>query len=92
MRRLYTKQQVFRAIRKRLRDYPAVREYDAVRNLLFDLMEDKFLNDVYLDFVADLYNEDYINQEVFDEASDAMYMYYGDLIEQYLKENEDELY
>jgi hypothetical protein len=92
MRRLYTREQVYRAIRKQLVKYSSIREYDAVRSLLFDLMDEKFISNTYFDYLTDLLAEEYITEETFDDAFDAMYLYYGDLIEQFMKENEDEWY
>jgi len=86
MLRLYTKEQVFRAIRKHLKQHLNITNCDGQRELAFELMDDKLVNHIYLDLLVDFYSAGLIEEEEFDAAYDAMYLYYGDIIEEYFKE------
>jgi hypothetical protein len=84
MARLHTPEQAFRAFRKVMRNYEIESE-DHLKNLLFDYVDEKLLSGVYFDTLLDLYTAEYITEDTFDEASEGIYLYYGDLIEDFIR-------
>lgn len=90
MRRIYTAEQVYRAFRKALKQHEII-TINQLRNILFGVMEDHLFNDTYLDCLSDLYDAGYIDQDTFDEAFEAMYLYYGDLVTEFVEDYDKEL-
>lgn len=89
MSRLYTPEQAKRAFRKEIRK----REFKSLaasQDGLFDLLDDRFVPASYLDILSDLYGAGCLSEESFDEAYDAIYLYYGDILMEFLEEIEDE--
>lgn len=89
MNRLYTQEQVFRAFRKEMRKYQ-IQSIDQLKEVLFNYMDERFIHDTYLDILTDLYGEGYLTEDTFDEAIDALYLYYGDLVSEFIQEVEDD--
>jgi hypothetical protein len=90
MLRLYTAEQVYRAFRKELKQHQ-IHTIDQLRDILFDMMESRLMPQTYLDYLTDLYDSEYIDQDTFDDAFEAIYLYYGDLITSFIEDYEEEL-
>lgn len=86
MLRLYTRSQVYRACRKELKKH-RVSGVELARNILFRLMDTRLIPNTYLDYLSDLYAAEYIEEYTFDEAFDAIHLYYGDLITQFIEDH-----
>lgn len=83
--RLLTKEQTFRAFRKTLRSYPDIHA-DQVEDVLWEYVDDKAINFVFLDILEELYEADYITTDEMEVVRDAMYLYYGDLVREFIEE------
>lgn len=79
MGRLLTPEQTKRAFKKEALKH-LITDKEQLKTVLFDYVDDKLINDIFLDTLVELYAADYITDEVLDDATDAMYMYYGDLV------------
>jgi hypothetical protein len=83
--RLLTKEQTFRAFRKTLRGYPNI-EADQVEDVLWEYVDETAINYVFLELLEDLYETDYITYDELEVVRDAMYLYYGDLVKQFIEQ------
>ena len=89
MSKLYTEEQVFRAFRKEMRKHQ-IQSIDHLKDILFNLMDERFIYDSYLDTLTDLYSAGYLSEDAFDESVDGLYLYYGDLVSAFILEVEDD--
>ena len=83
MKRLYTEEQVFRMLRRKVRKYE-IKDKEHATDVFFALMDDTLLNHVFLDILDDLYDTNFISPETHEEVSDMLYMYYGDIITKFI--------
>lgn len=83
MAKLLTPEQAKRAFRKEARKYE-IESSEHLTTVLFDYMDDKLLAGTYFDTLLDLYTVGYLSEESFDEATEAIYLYYGDLITEFV--------
>jgi hypothetical protein len=83
--RLLTKEQTFRAFRKSLRAYPDI-QANQIEDVLWEYVDETAINYVFLELLEDLYEMDYITTDELEAVRDAMYLYYGDLVKEFIEQ------
>jgi hypothetical protein len=83
--RLLTKEQTFRAFRKALRDYPGIHA-DQIEDVLWEYLDDKAINYIFVEILEDLYEADYLTYDELEASRDAMILYYGDLVKEFIRQ------
>lgn len=79
MGRLLTPEQTKRAFKKEALKH-LITDKEQLKTVLFNYVDDKLISEVFLDTLVELYSAAYITDETLEDATDALYMYYGDLV------------
>jgi hypothetical protein len=79
MGRLLTPEQTKRAFKKESLKH-IITDQEQLKTVLFNYVDNKLINDVFIDTLVELYAAGYITDETLEDASDGMYMYYGDVV------------